>query len=162
MFFFPAMCFAPSPRCQTLLVPLMPSPCRSKMPEKTDEERERMAKKLAEQRAKMEGMPTTAKVDSTFPLSHKLTGSKTGYITSTYLSVWVFFRLFIQLKVDEFESNVNEVKDPFPPDDFPGAGKYVCVSISNINRVSFLLLIVSLYECCCHGCVTVNIVTSGY
>lgn len=32
------------------------------MPEKTDEERERIAKKLAEQRAKIEGMPTTAKV----------------------------------------------------------------------------------------------------
>ncbi|XP_034393185.1 dihydropyridine-sensitive L-type skeletal muscle calcium channel subunit alpha-1-like [Cyclopterus lumpus] len=58
---------------------------RSKMPEKTDEDRERIAKKLAEQRAKMEVMPTTAK-----------------------------------LKIDEFESNVNEVKDPFPPDDFPG------------------------------------------
>ncbi|XP_057678899.1 dihydropyridine-sensitive L-type skeletal muscle calcium channel subunit alpha-1-like [Corythoichthys intestinalis] len=58
---------------------------RSKMPDKTDEERERISKKLAEQRAKMEGMPTTAK-----------------------------------LKIDEFESNVNEVKDPFPPADFPG------------------------------------------
>uniref|UniRef100_A0A4W6F8G8 Voltage-dependent L-type calcium channel subunit alpha n=1 Tax=Lates calcarifer TaxID=8187 RepID=A0A4W6F8G8_LATCA len=58
---------------------------KSKMPDKTDEERERIAKKLAEQRAKMEGMPTTAK-----------------------------------LKIDEFESNVNEVKDPFPPADFPG------------------------------------------
>uniref|UniRef100_A0A3Q0T4L5 Voltage-dependent L-type calcium channel subunit alpha n=1 Tax=Amphilophus citrinellus TaxID=61819 RepID=A0A3Q0T4L5_AMPCI len=58
---------------------------KTKMPEKTDEERERIAKKLAEQRAKMEGMPTTAK-----------------------------------LKIDEFESNVNEVKDPFPPADFPG------------------------------------------
>ncbi|KAM7411944.1 hypothetical protein PAMA_021765 [Pampus argenteus] len=58
---------------------------RAKMPDKTDEERERIAKKLAEQRAKIEGMPTTAK-----------------------------------LKVDEFESNVNEVKDPFPPADFPG------------------------------------------
>ncbi|KAA8591084.1 hypothetical protein FQN60_002027 [Etheostoma spectabile] len=57
----------------------------SKMPDKTDEDRERIAKKLAEQRSKMEGIPTTAK-----------------------------------LKVDEFESNVNEVKDPFPPDDFPG------------------------------------------
>lgn len=32
------------------------------MPDKTDEERERIAKKLAEQRAKLEGMPTTAKV----------------------------------------------------------------------------------------------------
>lgn len=32
------------------------------MPDKTDEERERIAKKLAEQRAKIEGMPTTAKV----------------------------------------------------------------------------------------------------
>uniref|UniRef100_A0A672YTZ9 Voltage-dependent L-type calcium channel subunit alpha n=1 Tax=Sphaeramia orbicularis TaxID=375764 RepID=A0A672YTZ9_9TELE len=58
---------------------------KSKMPDKTDEERERIAKKLAEQRAKIEGMPTTAK-----------------------------------LKIDEFESNVNEVKDPFPPADFPG------------------------------------------
>lgn len=37
-------------------------PFRSKMPDKTDEERERIAKKLAEQRAKIEGMPTTAKV----------------------------------------------------------------------------------------------------
>lgn len=35
---------------------------RAKMPDKTDEERERIAKKLAEQRAKLEGMPTTAKV----------------------------------------------------------------------------------------------------
>jgi len=26
----------------------------------------------------------------------------------------------LQLKIDEFESNVNEVKDPFPPADFPG------------------------------------------
>uniref|UniRef100_A0A667X197 Voltage-dependent L-type calcium channel subunit alpha n=1 Tax=Myripristis murdjan TaxID=586833 RepID=A0A667X197_9TELE len=44
---------------------------------------EKLRKKLL--RAKIEGMPTTAK-----------------------------------LKVDEFESNVNEVKDPFPPADFPG------------------------------------------
>uniref|UniRef100_A0A3Q1G2X1 Voltage-dependent L-type calcium channel subunit alpha n=1 Tax=Acanthochromis polyacanthus TaxID=80966 RepID=A0A3Q1G2X1_9TELE len=44
---------------------------------------EKMRRKLL--RAKMEGMPTTAK-----------------------------------LKIDEFESNVNEVKDPFPPADFPG------------------------------------------
>uniref|UniRef100_A0A3Q3JUG4 Voltage-dependent L-type calcium channel subunit alpha n=1 Tax=Monopterus albus TaxID=43700 RepID=A0A3Q3JUG4_MONAL len=58
---------------------------KAKMPDKTDEERERIAKKLAEQRAKTEGIPTTAK-----------------------------------LKIDEFESNVNEVKDPFPPADFPG------------------------------------------
>uniref|UniRef100_A0A3Q2WCL3 Voltage-dependent L-type calcium channel subunit alpha n=1 Tax=Haplochromis burtoni TaxID=8153 RepID=A0A3Q2WCL3_HAPBU len=50
------------------------------LPEKTDEERE----KITKQRAKIEGMPTTAK-----------------------------------LKIDEFESNVNEVKDPFPPADFP-------------------------------------------
>uniref|UniRef100_A0A8D3BJI5 Voltage-dependent L-type calcium channel subunit alpha n=1 Tax=Scophthalmus maximus TaxID=52904 RepID=A0A8D3BJI5_SCOMX len=26
----------------------------------------------------------------------------------------------LQLKIDEFESNVNEIKDPFPPADFPG------------------------------------------
>uniref|UniRef100_A0A7N6BHS3 Voltage-dependent L-type calcium channel subunit alpha n=1 Tax=Anabas testudineus TaxID=64144 RepID=A0A7N6BHS3_ANATE len=44
---------------------------------------EKMRRKLL--RAKLEGMPTTAK-----------------------------------LKIDEFESNVNEVKDPFPPADFPG------------------------------------------
>lgn len=25
-----------------------------------------------------------------------------------------------QLKVDEFESNVNEIKDPYPSADFPG------------------------------------------
>ncbi|KAM6977782.1 dihydropyridine-sensitive L-type skeletal muscle calcium channel subunit alpha-1-like [Aplochiton taeniatus] len=58
---------------------------RSKMPDKSDEERNALAKKLAEQRSKIECMPTTAK-----------------------------------LKVDEFESHVNEVKDPFPPADFPG------------------------------------------
>uniref|UniRef100_A0A3B4C085 Voltage-dependent L-type calcium channel subunit alpha n=1 Tax=Pygocentrus nattereri TaxID=42514 RepID=A0A3B4C085_PYGNA len=52
---------------------------------KGDEDKSTLAKKLAEQRAKTEGIPTTAK-----------------------------------LKVDEFESNVNEIKDPFPPADFPG------------------------------------------
>jgi len=42
------------------------------MPDKSDEERERIAKKLAEQRAKIEGMPTTAKVTvmSWFSLCH--------------------------------------------------------------------------------------------
>ncbi|CAB1336743.1 unnamed protein product, partial [Coregonus sp. 'balchen'] len=58
---------------------------RANMPDKADEEKVLLAKKLAEQRAKIEGIPTTAK-----------------------------------LKVDEFESSVNEVKDPFPPADFPG------------------------------------------
>lgn len=33
------------------------------------------------------------------------------------------FCFFFQLKIDEFESNVNEVKDPFPPNDFPGNTK---------------------------------------
>ena len=33
---------------------------------------------------------------------------------------WSLGFLFFQLKVDEFESHVNEVKDPFPPADFPG------------------------------------------
>ncbi|TRY66853.1 hypothetical protein DNTS_033024 [Danionella cerebrum] len=55
------------------------------LPEKSEEEKAMMAKRLMEARAKAEGMPTTAK-----------------------------------LKIDEFESNVNEVKDPFPPADFPG------------------------------------------
>lgn len=30
--------------------------------------------------------------------------------------------LFLQLKIDEFESSVNEVKDPYPSADFPGEG----------------------------------------
>lgn len=34
--------------------------------------------------------------------------------------------MFSQLKVDEFESNVNEIKDPFPPADFPGEVNTVC------------------------------------
>ncbi|NP_001095190.1 voltage-dependent L-type calcium channel subunit alpha-1S [Oryctolagus cuniculus] len=54
------------------------------LPDKTEEEKSVMAKKL-EQKPKGEGIPTTAK-----------------------------------LKVDEFESNVNEVKDPYPSADFPG------------------------------------------
>ncbi|NWH97566.1 CAC1S protein, partial [Tichodroma muraria] len=53
-------------------------------PEKSEEEKQILAKKL-EQKAKGEGIPTTAK-----------------------------------LKVDEFESNVNEIKDPYPSADFPG------------------------------------------
>ncbi|ROL49181.1 Dihydropyridine-sensitive L-type skeletal muscle calcium channel subunit alpha-1 [Anabarilius grahami] len=55
------------------------------LPEKSEEEKAQLAKRLMESRSKAEGMPTTAK-----------------------------------LKIDEFESNVNEVKDPFPPADFPG------------------------------------------
>uniref|UniRef100_A0A672NHM8 Voltage-dependent L-type calcium channel subunit alpha n=1 Tax=Sinocyclocheilus grahami TaxID=75366 RepID=A0A672NHM8_SINGR len=58
---------------------------RENLPDKAEEEKAMLAKKLAEQRAKIDGIPTTAK-----------------------------------LKVDEFESNVNEIKDPFPPADFPG------------------------------------------
>ncbi|KAL1020919.1 hypothetical protein UPYG_G00006400 [Umbra pygmaea] len=58
---------------------------RASMPDKSEGVQTTLAKKLAEQRTKAEGMPTTAK-----------------------------------LKVDEFESNVKEAKDPFPPIDFPG------------------------------------------
>ncbi|KFW85831.1 Voltage-dependent L-type calcium channel subunit alpha-1S, partial [Manacus vitellinus] len=54
-------------------------------PEKSEEEKQMLAKKL-EQKAKGEGIPTTAKVSA----------------------------------VDEFESNVNEIKDPYPSADFPG------------------------------------------
>ncbi|NXN53969.1 CAC1S protein, partial [Rynchops niger] len=53
-------------------------------PEKSEDEKQMLVKKL-EQKAKGEGIPTTAK-----------------------------------LKVDEFESNVNEIKDPYPSADFPG------------------------------------------
>lgn len=88
------------------------------MPDKTDEERERIAKKLAEQRAKVENMPTTAKVSFVSGvISH--TGKVSG-VTMIHLYCFLF-----QLKIDEFESNVNEVKDPFPPDDFPGNTKTV-------------------------------------
>ncbi|KAH0618760.1 hypothetical protein JD844_018219 [Phrynosoma platyrhinos] len=58
--------------------------CGNCYPEKSDEEKTLLAKKL-ELKARGEGMPTTAK-----------------------------------LKVDEFESNVNEIKDPYPSADFPG------------------------------------------
>ncbi|KAG2468021.1 voltage-dependent L-type calcium channel subunit alpha-1S-like isoform X1 [Polypterus senegalus] len=57
---------------------------RANKPEKSEEEKLLLAKKL-EQKARGEGIPTTAK-----------------------------------LKVDEFESNVNEIKDPYPSADFPG------------------------------------------
>lgn len=85
------------------------------MPDKTSEEKANLAKKLAEQRAKgVEGIPTTAKV-------------KREKNVCTCISVFIyfffkkfFFIFFLQLKVDEFEFNVNEVKDPFPPADFPG------------------------------------------
>ncbi|XP_041084014.1 voltage-dependent L-type calcium channel subunit alpha-1S-like isoform X1 [Polyodon spathula] len=52
-------------------------------PDKSEEEKLLLAKKL--EKAKGEGIPTTAK-----------------------------------LRVDEFESNVNEIKDPYPSADFPG------------------------------------------
>ncbi|NXS38537.1 CAC1S protein, partial [Pomatostomus ruficeps] len=69
-------------------------------PEKTEEEKQMLAKKL-EQKVKGEGIPTTAKVSS-------------GGAAHPPLCV------SFQLKVDEFESNVNEIKDPYPSADFPG------------------------------------------
>lgn len=36
------------------------------------------------------------------------------------ICIYLTIHVFLQLKVDEFESNVKEVKDPFPPADFPG------------------------------------------
>lgn len=71
--------------CQNLYFFRFISPSRSKMPEKTDEERERMAKKLAEQRAKMEGMPTTAKVASMTLGAAGQSGTEAGLYTSLYL-----------------------------------------------------------------------------
>uniref|UniRef100_A0A8B9CBN2 Voltage-dependent L-type calcium channel subunit alpha n=1 Tax=Anser brachyrhynchus TaxID=132585 RepID=A0A8B9CBN2_9AVES len=38
----------------------------------------------------------------------------------THLSVFLSVSPLFQLKVDEFESNVNEIKDPYPSADFPG------------------------------------------
>ncbi|NXR95946.1 CAC1S protein, partial [Hypocryptadius cinnamomeus] len=70
-------------------------------PEKTEEEKQMLAKKL-EQKAKGEGIPTTAKVSSDGAAHPPLCLS------------------LFQLKVDEFESNVNEIKDPYPSADFPG------------------------------------------
>uniref|UniRef100_A0A3B5AN67 Voltage-dependent L-type calcium channel subunit alpha n=1 Tax=Stegastes partitus TaxID=144197 RepID=A0A3B5AN67_9TELE len=78
---------------------------------------EKQRKKLAEQRAKgVEGIPTTAKV-------RLQRGSKSMHNKNTmFFLCFVFTCLFsnLQLKIDEFESNVNEIKDPFPPADFPG------------------------------------------
>lgn len=37
-----------------------------------------------------------------------------------YAALCPFLCLSFQLKVDEFESNVNEIKDPYPSADFPG------------------------------------------
>lgn len=85
---------------------------RANLPSKTSEEKANLAKKLAEQRAKgVEGIPTTAKV------------KKNAY--SKFRIIQKYFNAFnhilnFQLKIDEFESNVNEIKDPFPPADFPG------------------------------------------
>lgn len=99
------------------------------MPEKTDEERERIAKKLAEQRAKIEGMPTTAKVSAESDFFYSTSCGADASLKHIYL-------FFSQLKIDEFESNVNEVKDPFPPADFPGKTclvfSFYCIFISNI------------------------------
>lgn len=90
------------------------------MPDKTDEERERIAKKLAEQRAKLEGMPTTAKV---IVLSGMILYLYSQRWNIRNISSYNTYISFLQLKIDEFESNVNEVKDPFPPADFPGNRK---------------------------------------
>lgn len=92
------------------------------MHDKTSEEKANLAKKLAEQRAKgVEGIPTTAKV------KHK--EAHPIYFMYVYLSAHLFFFLSnLQLKVDEFEFNVNEIKDPFPPADFPGKSR-ICESL---------------------------------
>lgn len=95
------------------------------MPDKTLEEKANLAKKLAEQRAKgVEGIPTTAKV--------KHTNTKKAHHMYVCVCVCVCVYVYsisecstisfsiLQLKVDEFEFNVNEIKDPFPPADFPG------------------------------------------
>lgn len=89
------------------------------MSDKMSEEKVNLAKKLAEQRAKgVEGIPTTAKVMYPWTISNH--------------NIFLYFLLFnisfsnMQLKIDEFESNVNEIKDPFPPADFPG--KFQCLS----------------------------------
>ncbi|NXQ80452.1 CAC1S protein, partial [Nyctibius grandis] len=65
-------------------------------PEKSEDEKQILAKKL-EQKVKGEGIPTTAKV------------------SAAEAGPWGAL-----LKVDEFESNVNEIKDPYPSADFPG------------------------------------------
>lgn len=56
------------------------------MPDKTDEERERIAKKLAEQRAKIEGMPTTAKVRAGF-ITNMRSRARYEHMSVFYISV---------------------------------------------------------------------------
>lgn len=40
--------------------------------------------------------------------------------TAGLVFIVLFLPFLLQLKIDEFESNVNEVKDPYPSADFPG------------------------------------------
>lgn len=58
------------------------------------------------------------------------------------------FRLH-QLKIDEFESNVNEVKDPFPPNDFPGNTACLINRETPLQCVILLRSINSLYLITC-------------
>lgn len=44
---------------------------------------------------------------------------------------------FRQLKIDEFESNVNEVKDPYPSADFPGESPGTVVGEGVYPRTGF-------------------------
>uniref|UniRef100_A0A8C9X8G7 Voltage-dependent L-type calcium channel subunit alpha n=1 Tax=Sander lucioperca TaxID=283035 RepID=A0A8C9X8G7_SANLU len=59
--------------------------------------------------AEAESLTSAQKEKAEEKLRRKLLRSKMEGIPTT-----------AKLKIDEFESNVNEVKDPFPPDDFPG------------------------------------------
>ncbi|KAK6321079.1 hypothetical protein J4Q44_G00080550 [Coregonus suidteri] len=45
-----------------------------------------------------------------------------------------------RLKVDEFESNVNEIKDPFPPADFPGISHSLTHLLVMMRRKSLISL----------------------
>lgn len=95
---------------------------RANMPDKASEEKANLVKKLAEQRAKgVEGIPTTAKVRYPRTIINHVKKKKSSPF---FLSTISFSNL--QLKIDEFESNVNEIKDPFPPADFPGKSQFLC------------------------------------
>ena len=95
---------------------------RANMSDKASEEKANLAKKLAEQRAKgVEGIPTTAKVSS--PPDGKIKWCDVSSCCCD--SQFIIILSNLQLKIDEFESNVNEIKDPFPPADFPGKSWYL-------------------------------------
>lgn len=72
-------------------------------------------------------------------------------ITSCNVLLSIVVCCFFQLKIDEFESNVNEVKDPFPPDDFPGNERDVYFYMSYVLICLIIIIVLALHQHCSLG-----------